>query len=90
MDFCKISSRYSEPFSKSRYPDSGPEVALGVKGTLDLFRSPGPRHPATLSWPPSRSVLVPAAQLWSDGCFGTVRTGWMAQFRAAKRPRFAR
>ena len=28
--------------------------------------------------------------LWSDGCFGTVRTGWMAQFRAPKRPRFAR
>ena len=35
-------------------------------------------------------LLVPAAQLWSDGCFGTVRTGWMAQFRAPKRPRFAR
>ena len=27
------------------------------------------------------------AHLWSDGCFGTVRTGWMAQFRAPKRPK---
>ena len=49
-------------------------------------------------WMPEfwRSYSVPVAAvaefpvlspLWSDGCFGTVRTGWMAQFRAPKRPK---
>ena len=38
--------------------DSGPEVALGVKGTLDLFRSPGPRRPAPLR----NSVVSPGSK----------------------------